>query len=82
MEQDFYKGRLAKKYGLEVVVPEAQDRKIVNDIIYDELCLGQINQKSNGEYIIVVLSKSAYPPGAEERIAEISRAVYEYFIRQ
>lgn len=35
----------------------------------------------NGEYIIVVLSKSNYPPGAEERIAEISRAVYEYFVR-
>jgi beta-lactamase class A len=35
----------------------------------------------SGEYIIVVLSKSDYPPGAEERIAEISRAVYEYFVR-
>jgi len=34
----------------------------------------------NGEYIIVVLSKSNYPPGAEERIAEVSRAVYEYFV--
>jgi beta-lactamase class A len=34
---------------------------------------------TSGEYIIVVLSKSDYPPGAEERIAEISRAVYEYF---
>lgn len=33
-----------------------------------------------GKYIIVVLSKSNYPPGAEERIAEISRAVYEYFV--
>lgn len=35
----------------------------------------------NGPYIIVVMSKSMYPPSAEERIAEISRAVYEYFIR-
>ena len=34
----------------------------------------------NGEYIIVVLSKSDYPSGAEEKIAEISRAVYEYFV--
>ena len=33
------------------------------------------------DYIIVILSKSDYPPGAEERIADISRAVYEYFVR-
>lgn len=34
----------------------------------------------HGDYIIVVLSKSDYPPGAEERIAQISKAVYDYFI--
>lgn len=32
-----------------------------------------------GDYIIVVLSESDYPPGAEERIAQISQAVYQYF---
>lgn len=32
-----------------------------------------------GDYIIVVLSESDYPPGAEERIADLSKAVYEYF---
>lgn len=31
------------------------------------------------DYIIVVLSKTDYPPGAEERIAKISQAVYDYF---
>lgn len=34
MEQDFYKGRLTNKFGIEVVVPEPDDRKIVLDIIY------------------------------------------------
>lgn len=33
----------------------------------------------NGNYIITVLSESDYPPGAEERIAQISRAVFNYF---
>ena len=34
-----------------------------------------------GDYTIVILSESDYPPGAEERIAQISKAVYEYFSR-
>lgn len=34
---------------------------------------------SKGDYIIVILSKTDYPPGAEERIASISKAVYDYF---
>ncbi len=33
----------------------------------------------SGDYIIVILSKSDYPPGAEDRIAQVSKAVYEYF---
>ncbi len=32
-----------------------------------------------GDYIIVILSESSSPAGAEERIAELSKAVYEYF---
>lgn len=32
-----------------------------------------------GDYTIVILSESDFPPGAEERIAQISKAVYEYF---
>ena len=50
MEEDFYKGRLIQKYGLDVITPEAQDRKIVDDIIYKELCLGKINDASRHAY--------------------------------
>lgn len=32
-----------------------------------------------GDYIVAVLSESDYPPGSEERIATISKAVYDYF---
>lgn len=35
----------------------------------------------NGDYIIVVFSESDYPPGAKERIAQISKAVYDYFLK-
>ncbi len=46
MEEDFYKGRLASKYGLNVLIPEAAERDLVHQVIYDELCLGIIRQPS------------------------------------
>ena len=54
MEQDFYKGRLTDNYGLKVVVPEADDRKIIHDVIYQELCLGQTHTKSKKEYLRII----------------------------
>lgn len=63
MEQDFYKGRLTEKYGLEVVVPEADDRALVHKVIYSELCLGKINPTSRAAYLRVVDALSS--AGAE-----------------
>ena len=54
MEQDFYKGRLSDKFCLEVVIPEQSDRDIVHRVIYEELCLGQIKQDSNAEYVRII----------------------------
>ena len=54
MEQDFYKGRLAQKYGLEVRVPDANDRLTVHDVIYKELCLGVIKPQAKQAYIDIV----------------------------
>ena len=64
MEQDFYKGRLTDKFGIEVVVPEPDDRKIVHDIIYQELCKGEIKPESRSLYLTIIdkLKKDA---GAE-----------------
>lgn len=50
MEQSFYKDRLIEKFNLDVLTPTADDREIVHNIIYNELCLGQINQQSKKEY--------------------------------
>lgn len=49
MEQEFYKSRLEQK-GIQVLIPEEDDRHIVNQVIYDELCLGQIKQNSKLQY--------------------------------
>jgi len=50
MEDDFYRGRLIDKHGLEVVIPPEEERRDVHQIIYDELCLGQIKQASKERY--------------------------------
>jgi aspartate racemase len=49
MEQDFYVGRL-REHGLEVIVPDAADRRVVHDVIYDELCRGIIRDASREQY--------------------------------
>ncbi|WP_137933073.1 aspartate/glutamate racemase family protein [Mesorhizobium comanense] len=51
MEQDFYKGRLADKYGLEPVVPDEAGRELVHRVIYDELCQGIISTDSKAAYV-------------------------------
>jgi aspartate racemase len=50
MEQDFYKGRLQDKHGLDVIVPDEDDRRIVHEIIYKELVLGQVKAESRQAY--------------------------------
>jgi aspartate racemase len=49
MEQEFYVGRL-REHGLEVIVPGAADRRIVHDVIYEELCRGIVEEGSRAEY--------------------------------
>ncbi len=54
MEQDFYKGRLQRRFGLDVLVPEAKDRAVVHRIIYDELVQGQVEPASRDAYRAVI----------------------------
>jgi aspartate racemase len=54
MEQDFYRGRLADKFGLEVLTPDAEDRATVHDIIYRELVTGQVLDASREAYRAVI----------------------------
>ena len=54
MEQDFYKGRLRQKYGINVIVPSEADRKFVHKVIYQELCLGHTIESSKMEYLRII----------------------------
>jgi aspartate racemase len=50
MEQEFYVGRLRDRHGLDVLVPDAPDRRIIHDVIYDELCVGVVRDESRTQY--------------------------------
>ncbi|MES2039744.1 MAG: aspartate/glutamate racemase family protein [Pseudomonadota bacterium] len=56
MEQDFYRERLRSKHGLQVLVPELADRDIIHQVIYEELCLGEINEVSRQHYRRIMAS--------------------------
>jgi len=50
MEQDIYKGILKEKFNIDVVIPDENEREIVHEIIYNELCKGIINEDSKEKY--------------------------------
>ena len=54
MEEEFYRGRLAERHGLEVVIPEPEDRAVVDRVIFAELCQGQILEPSRQEYVRII----------------------------
>ncbi len=63
MERDFYKNILTNDFGIEVLVPNEDDREIVHNIIYEELVQGEINAGSRGQYIQIIYE--AIKNGAE-----------------
>lgn len=62
MEQDFYKQKLMA-YGIEVIIPHEANREIVNDIIYNELCCGQITAAAKQKMQEIISKLQAH--GAE-----------------
>src|SRR5215471_7927073 len=54
MEQDFYRGRLERRFGLDVLVPEATERTLVHRVIYEELVRGEVRPASRAAYREVI----------------------------
>jgi aspartate racemase len=46
MEQEFYKGKLARDFGIEVLIPDEAERQAIHGILYNELCLGAVKGAS------------------------------------
>lgn len=53
MKEDFYKSKLVER-GLEVVIPNEEDMALINHVIFDELCLGKINEDSQKEFSRII----------------------------
>jgi aspartate racemase len=54
MEEDFYKKRLKEKYNIDVIIPPENHRRIIDDVIYNELCLGIVAQSSKEKFVEVI----------------------------
>ena len=54
MEQDFYKDKLEKDHGIETIIPDQGDREYVDEVIYNELCLGRIKESSRQQLITII----------------------------
>ncbi len=50
MEEDFYRGRLENKHGIGVLIPDQKERQDIHDILYTELCMGEIKELSQGRF--------------------------------
>ena len=54
MEEAFYRERLRDRHGLDVMLPEADERAVVHRIIYEELCLGIVSAESRAVYLGII----------------------------
>lgn len=64
MEEKFYRSVLEDRFGLRVVVPPAEARRLVDKVIFDELCRGVIADDSKKEYLRIADSLAAQGCGA------------------
>lgn len=56
MEGNFYKDVLKDKFDIDVVIPDEDEREVIHEIIYEELCRGEINDSSREKYIRIIES--------------------------
>ncbi|MEL7538697.1 MAG: aspartate/glutamate racemase family protein [Pseudomonadota bacterium] len=54
MEQAFYRDRLATLHGIDVLVPDTDDRAEIDRVIFEELCHGKVLEASRANYLKVV----------------------------
>lgn len=54
MEADYVRGRLEKNWGLTVLIPDENDRKTIDRVIFDELCQGKVIDASRTQYLEIM----------------------------
>jgi len=63
MEDDFWKARLARRHDLEVIIPDKDERQMIDRTIYRELCVGQVNPSSKEKLCAII--RNLIAQGAE-----------------
>ena len=54
MEEEFYRGRLVERHGLDVVIPPETERHVIHEVIYNELCRGEIRDESRERFATII----------------------------
>jgi len=54
MEEEFIRGRLAERHGIEVLIPDEDERETIHRVIFDELCAGVIRDESRAEHVEII----------------------------
>jgi aspartate racemase len=54
MEESFYRGRLAERHGIEVLIPDDEERESIHRVIFDELCAGEIRDESRTRHVEII----------------------------
>lgn len=68
MEHGFYTSR-ARSLGLDIMVPDQEDRTTVHDIIFNRLCAGQILDRSRDKLFEIIERERARAPTASSSAA-------------
>jgi len=63
MEEDFYRSILKERFGMDVLIPAESERRMIDDVIFKELCVGKIEPASRDAYRSVV--DALHKQGAE-----------------
>jgi len=55
MEEEFYRVKLTSDYGIDVLIPDEEERQAIHAIIYNELCLGQVKEASREAFNKIIV---------------------------
>ncbi|PRX27993.1 aspartate racemase [Orenia metallireducens] len=56
MEQDFYKKRLKKRHGIDVIIPDEKEREFIHNVIFKELVSGVIKEESRDRFKEIIIN--------------------------
>ena len=59
MEEDFYKRKLKEKHDIETIIPDNDEREMIHDVIYNELCRGIIKRSSREVFKQIIKNLNA-----------------------